>query len=148
MLDMLDRVELPLPEKVALEDAPLPESEVMLVVPTLLMVNALESPILRDEKASLPVVLAFAIANVFPVPSKFTLAENVLLADPFREMDDEVPPSRFRVWPVVPIVKAVVEFPDRKFTFRATWVGGCGGERLIRAAATGGVLMSIETSEN
>jgi hypothetical protein len=89
-------VELPAPEKVAL-DVPLPESVVMFVVPMPLTVRAFELPTLSEAKLSVPLALLFATDNVFPVPNKFTAAAKMLFADPLRDIEDDVTPSRFKV---------------------------------------------------
>jgi hypothetical protein len=94
MLETLDKVEPPAPEKVAL-DVPLPARVVMLVVPMPLTVRAFELPTLSEEKPSVPLALLFATDSVFPVPNKLTAAAKVLFADPARDIEDEEPPSRF-----------------------------------------------------
>jgi hypothetical protein len=97
IFEMLDKVELPVPENVALEDAPLPDRAVMLVVPEPLTVSAFEFPMLSDEKERAPVVFVLETDKDFPVPIKFTPAAKELFADPCRAMDEDAPPSRFRV---------------------------------------------------
>jgi hypothetical protein len=99
MPEILDNVELPLPEKVALDVAPLPVRVLISVLPMPLTVRALVPILSDDEKFSLRFGVAseLVIESDLELPSKFTFAANVLFAEPSREIEDEVPPSRFSV---------------------------------------------------
>jgi hypothetical protein len=142
MFETVDRVELPVPVKVALDVAPLPERVVMLVVPTPPILNAFELPIFNELKTREPPELPFVTDMVFPVPSKLTEAVNLLTAEPYLSIEEVDPPSRFKVCPPTPIVNAVVVFPERNLIRLTVSVAVAGGEKLIVADCTGGLLIS------